>query len=440
MASIALPTPAETPVPAAQASLRQPPRIDALDWPCWKAPSILAAWDALVSEAVEPNPFLESWFLLASLRALDPGETVQILKFTADGRLCGLLPVKHEKDYYGKPIRLLANWIHPNCFLAAPLVANGMEEPFWRALFDWADGRGCHGLFLHLSGIPLGGKLDQALHRVLAEQGRLVGLVHREERALLASEATPEAYFTTSLSSKKRKELRRQLSRLSELGELRFERSEKPQRPPLTPAEMVRQIGTAGSWAVLQHIGQDPEYAALLDQLLDTIVPEVEGKTGPMLNRVGFIFVTSPGGVTPCHFDPEHNILLQIRGNKVLTQFPVTDTAYAADEAHEAYHTGGPREVPWNARLESEGLKMEIGPGEGLFVPVMAPHYVRTGPESSISLSITWRSQWSYEEADARAFNSVLRRAGLKPVAPGRWPRRNRAKALGWRVLRRLRG
>lgn len=213
----------------------------------------------------------------------------------------------------------------------------------------------------------------------------------------------------------------------------------KPGRPDLSIGEMIRQIGQAGSWCVLQNIEQDPAYAALLDELFDDVVPEVEAKTGPMLNRVGFVFVTSPGGVTPCHFDPEHNILLQVRGSKVMTQFPAGDIAYAPDEAHEVYHTGGPREVPWTARLETDGTEFAIGPGEGLFVPVMAPHFVRNGSEPSISLSITWRSQWSYEEADARAFNSVLRRAGLNPNAPGRWPARNRAKALGWRAIRRLR-
>jgi len=213
----------------------------------------------------------------------------------------------------------------------------------------------------------------------------------------------------------------------------------KPDRPDLSVGEMIRQVGQAGSWCVLQNIEQDPEYADLLNSLLDTVQPIVEARTGPMLNRVGFIFVTSPGGITPCHFDPEHNILLQIRGSKIMTQFPVTDTAYAPDTAHEGYHTGGPREVPWNARLETEGTRFAIGPGEGLFVPVMAPHYVRNGPEPSISLSITWRSEWSYEEADARAFNSVLRRMGMNPRRPGRWPERNRAKALGWRMLRRLR-
>jgi hypothetical protein len=214
----------------------------------------------------------------------------------------------------------------------------------------------------------------------------------------------------------------------------------KPDRPDLSIGEMIRRVGEAGSWAVLMNIEQDPDYAALLDSLLDTVAPEVEAKTGPMMHRVGFIFITSPGGVTPCHFDPEHNILLQIRGSKVMTQFPVGDPAYAPDQAHEDYHTGGPREIPWTPRLETDGLELAIGPGEGLFVPVMAPHFVRNGPEPSISLSITWRSHWSYEEADARAFNKQLRRIGIAPRAPGRWPRRNRVKALGWRVLRKLRG
>jgi hypothetical protein len=70
----------------------------------------------------------------------------------------------------------------------------------------------------------------------------------------------------------------------------------------------------------------------------------------------------------------------------------------------------------------------------------MAPHFVRNGPEPSVSLSITWRSEWSFAEADARAFNGVLRRFGLSPRAPGRWPARNRAKALGWRAVAKLTG
>ena len=127
-------------------------------------------------------------------------------------------------------------------------------------------------------------------------------------------------------------------------------------------------------------------------------------------------------------------------GAKTMTVFPQGDPKYAPDETHESYHTGGGRELFWTDDLARGGIEWKLKPGEALYVPVMAPHYVRNGPSSAISLSITWRSEWSFAEADARAFNRVLRQAGLRPRAPGRWPQDNRTKAAGWRLLRRLPG
>jgi hypothetical protein len=213
----------------------------------------------------------------------------------------------------------------------------------------------------------------------------------------------------------------------------------KPERPALSIAETIRSIAENGSWAVLKNIEQDRAYGELLRDLLDELRPEIEAKTGRMLLTQAFVFVSSPGAVTPYHFDPEHNILLQLRGTKTMTQFPAGDPHYAPDEVHEGYHTGGARELVWRDELLAGGKEFRIAPGEGLFVPVMAPHFVRNGDEPSISLSITWRSEWSFAEADARAFNGVLRRFGLRPRRPGRWPETNLAKAYGWRMLRKLR-
>lgn len=212
----------------------------------------------------------------------------------------------------------------------------------------------------------------------------------------------------------------------------------KPPPSPFTVGETVRGIAGNGSWAAIKNIEQDPAYAALLDGLLAELRPAIEARTGRMLKPQGFVFVTSPGGVTPYHFDPEHNILLQVRGSKTMTQFPAGDPRFAPDTVHEAYHTGGARELRWSDALADGGTEFPIRAGEALFVPVMAPHFVRNGPEPSVSLSITWRSEWSFAEADARAFNALLRRAGFAPRTPGRWPARNRAKALGWRVARKL--
>jgi hypothetical protein len=206
----------------------------------------------------------------------------------------------------------------------------------------------------------------------------------------------------------------------------------------LSIGDTIRNVETSRSWAVLKNIEQDADYEALLLSLLGELKPVIESKTGAMLRPQGFIFVSSPDAVTPYHFDPEHNILLQLRGNKVMTQFPAGDAFYAPDETHEGYHTGGHRNLIWREELAAGGTQWPLAPGEGLFVPVMAPHHVKNGPEPSISLSITWRSDWSFAEADARAFNGVLRKAGLRPKAPGRFPAQNKGKALAWRTIRKL--
>lgn len=216
--------------------------------------------------------------------------------------------------------------------------------------------------------------------------------------------------------------------------------SGKPGATGLSIGETIRRIGDSGSWAVLKNIEQHPAYADLLESLLSELRPTIEARTGQMLKTQGFIFISSPCAVTPFHFDPEHNILLQLRGTKTMTQFPAGNTAYAADRIHEAYHTGGARELTWQDSMLAGGTEFALAPGEALFVPVMAPHFVRVGQQASVSLSITWRSEWSFAEADARAFNAALRRIGLRPRQPGRWPARNLAKAYGWRLLRRLGG
>ncbi|AMO72298.1 transcriptional regulator [Sphingorhabdus sp. M41] len=217
----------------------------------------------------------------------------------------------------------------------------------------------------------------------------------------------------------------------------------KPENVPsngLTIGDTIRTIDQSASWAVLKNIEQVPEYEALLLSLLAEIRPILEAKTGQMLKPQGFIFVSSPGAVTPYHFDPEHNILLQLRGEKWMTTFPAGNARFAADEIHEGYHLGGHRNLVWEDDFAAEGTRHHLTPGKAIFVPVMAPHFVQNGPEPSISLSITWRSDWSFEEADARAFNGWLRKRGITPRAPGRFPARNRVKAFAWRVLRKISG
>ncbi len=207
----------------------------------------------------------------------------------------------------------------------------------------------------------------------------------------------------------------------------------------LSIADTIRGIETNGSWMVLKFVERDPAYAELLKATLAELLPVVTPRTGAMHQLEAFIFLSSPNSVTPLHFDPEHNILLQLRGIKTMTVFPQTDAEIAPGDAHERFYQGlAHRNLPWREAYAARGRAFTLQPGDGMFVPVMAPHWVKNGPEVSISFSVTWRSDWTYAVADAHAFNAVLRKVGLRPTLPGRYPAQNRAKALTWRALRRM--
>lgn len=202
----------------AGASLRLVP------WAALSDPESIRSWDALAACAIEPNPFLESWYLLPSLRLLSDQTEVNLLRLDISGELAGMLPIARPSHYYRYPFPHLSNWLHPNMFCGAPLVAAGSEGAFWQALLRWADQNAGTALFLHLRDLPLDGPLYTALLDVCSQQRRQCEVVQREERAMLASNLSPEAYWDASISGKKRKELRRQANRLADEGAVSFTR------------------------------------------------------------------------------------------------------------------------------------------------------------------------------------------------------------------------
>lgn len=193
-------------------------------WREWAGHAARSRWQSLADGASEPNPFLEPWYALPALEAFAPD--VQIVSVERGGALIGLLPLARPRRYAGRPIPHLGGWLHANAFLGAPLVTKGREAAFWAALLDWADDHAGAALFLHLSHLPLDTPLVEALFAACASEGRRAVLVHREERALLQSALSPEAYLEAALPGKKRKELRRQHARLAEQGTLAFVREE----------------------------------------------------------------------------------------------------------------------------------------------------------------------------------------------------------------------
>ncbi|HEX7854228.1 MAG TPA: cupin-like domain-containing protein [Sphingobium sp.] len=216
--------------------------------------------------------------------------------------------------------------------------------------------------------------------------------------------------------------------------------AEDTPRPALSITETIRTIGENGSWMVLKNVERDPAYGALLDEALEPLRAIVEPLTGPMEHREAFIFLTSPGSVTPFHMDPEHNILLQIQGGKVMTVFPSGDDALVPPEKSEAFAMGGHRNLVWDETFAASGIEVPLEPGDAILVPVKAPHFVRNGNRVSISFSITWRSERSVAEGELHSFNRLLREKGLPLVNVSGTPEKQKVARLGYRVMRKIAG
>lgn len=214
-------------------------------------------------------------------------------------------------------------------------------------------------------------------------------------------------------------------------------------RPEDTPSnglsvgDTIRTIEENKSWVVIKNVERDPAYAALLDELLGELKPYVEPITGPMEHREAFIFFTSPGSMTPFHMDPEHNILLQIAGEKTMNVFPAADPSLVPPEQSEAFHAGAHRNLAWDDAFLAKVTPVQLLPGDAVLMPVKAPHFVQNGDQVSVSLSITWRSERSVAESELHSFNRMLRAKGLPLVNVSATPEKQKVARLGYRVARK---
>lgn len=202
-------------------------------------------------------------------------------------------------------------------------------------------------------------------------------------------------------------------------------------------ADTIGAIG-GGNWIMLRFAEQLPRYRDLVLRLIDELAPALAPRTGPCETPKGFVFVSAPGTLTPFHFDAEYNVLFQISGDKAFAVYP-PEPPYLSLRQHEAYHRAGENMLPWDDAFEARGAVHHLAPGDALYVPYASPHWVRAGATPSISLSITWQSEWSRKTADAMACNPLLRRIGLSPAGPPAWPETPTWRALGCRVARRVR-
>ncbi|MBC7690579.1 MAG: cupin-like domain-containing protein [Methylotenera sp.] len=225
-----------------------------------------------------------------------------------------------------------------------------------------------------------------------------------------------------------------------------FETVAKTYPNGLSLEETLRHMETAGSYVFLRKVHTHPLYRDLMNEVVEDIealihkssIGAIAGKkVKPQVERAeAWVFISSPGAVTPYHRDHESNFLLQISGKKNVNVWNPLDRSVCPEEESEFLHGEHSLEKTlYGPDYQPKAIVYELSAGQGAFMPFTAPHWVKNGDEVSISMSITYHTQETDRIRNIYRMNHALRKRGMTPNTVGQSPLLDSAKYLAYRNL-----
>ncbi len=204
----------------------------------------------------------------------------------------------------------------------------------------------------------------------------------------------------------------------------------------LSLVDTIANIGDNNSLVILKHVEQDPVIGPLLQELLARVLA-FSGEQMRQEVMVGevLILIASPNRLTSYHMDVECNFLMQVAGSKTLCVYDHTDPTLVTHEEREQYHRGNHNSIVYQESRQCDATAYELHAGYGVHIPVFAPHWGRNHDNISIALSFNYELRPMLAEKRIYQVNSLLRKLGVAPTAPGISPWRDRLKLVAAKGL-----
>jgi len=210
---------------------------------------------------------------------------------------------------------------------------------------------------------------------------------------------------------------------LSNLG-ANLDRAHIDHRNGLGIEDTIEQIRTTQSYIAVRG----PEHHSSFRELHRVMCEDI----GRLMRRNGtgqspdnaemWLFIASPGAVTPFHFDRFSNFLMQFRGSKEVAVFKPWNDEVITPQEYESYTARSDRKMTWTEDKDRFAHKFHFHPGQAIHIPFLGGHYVKNGPEDvSISLAIFYDTLQTQRIKQALVVNDLIRRRvarfGLQPSA-----------------------
>jgi hypothetical protein len=200
-------------------------------------------------------------------------------------------------------------------------------------------------------------------------------------------------------------------------------------------ADAIVHIRESGSWVMIGHAQEDPDYQALLNTIVEEIERMADVSIRDNITWIdAHIFIGSPNSVTHYHVDSETNFLFQIHGSKEAHLFDHKDRSVISEEEIESFLFSG-KQPKFKEHYEKSATVFQMPAGTGIHIPVTAPHWVKNLDDYSVTFSTLLYLRNMDELARVHQVNHLLRSFGLRPSAPGKSPALDRLKINGLGML-----
>ncbi len=186
----------------------------------------------------------------------------------------------------------------------------------------------------------------------------------------------------------------------------------------MAPQDVINQIERHNAWMVIKRVEMMPEYHAVLKEFVDGLFKAADMENQKYTDLEGFIFVSSANATTPFHVDAEENILVQIRGDKLVHVFDNGDRTLVSEKSMEITPSKY-RNQKYDPSFEDRAEIYNLQPGDGLHIPWYMPHWVKVGSQYSVSMAMTWKTPEVVRGNKIRLMNGTLRDFGWPQKPPG---------------------
>lgn len=199
---------------------------------------------------------------------------------------------------------------------------------------------------------------------------------------------------------------------LSNLG-ANFDRAHIEHQNGLSIEETIEQIRTTQSYIAVRGPEHHPSFRDLHRMMCEDIAKlmRTNGTGQRPENAEMWLFIASPGAITPFHFDRFSNFLLQFRGSKEVAVFKPWNDEVITPTQYEAYTARNDRQMHWADEKDRFAHKFHFHPGQAIHIPFLGGHYVKNGPEDvSISMAIFYDTEETRRFKQALVINDLIRR------------------------------